>query len=283
MTIFKKANDLRFFLKGFKAPAKKTGFIPTMGALHKGHISLIAESKQKDDLTVCSIFVNPVQFNDLRDYEKYPVTIEKDILMLEQAGCDILFFPSVKEIYPNGPLQDKQYHLGYLETELEGRYRPGHFQAVCMVMDKLLAIINPTNLYLGRKDYQQCMVIKKLIDELELDQLIHIKICSTLRESDGLAMSSRNIRLSPEERKKANAIYKALEFMKQNLEAGNLDDLKEKANRILTKNGFKPDYVEITRATNLQRITQWDGKMKIVGLVAAYMNEVRLIDNLPLN
>ncbi|MES1215772.1 MAG: pantoate--beta-alanine ligase [Bacteroidota bacterium] len=283
MTIFKKAVDLRFFLKEFTDSKLKTGFIPTMGALHKGHISLIAKSKENDSLTICSIFVNPVQFNDPKDYEKYPVTIEKDILMLEQAGCDILFLPSVKEIYPNGPIQDKQYNLGYLETVLEGRYRPGHFQAVCMVIDKLLTIVKPNNLYLGRKDYQQCMVIKSLVTQLGWDETINVEICNTLREDDGLAMSSRNMRLNADERKKATAIYKALEFLKKHLAAGNLDDLKEKAKQILTADGFRPDYVEIADAGTLEIITEWDGRKKIVGLIAAFMNEVRLIDNMPLN
>ncbi|MCW3117916.1 MAG: pantoate--beta-alanine ligase [Chitinophagaceae bacterium] len=283
MTIFKKTNDLRFFLTGFTDRTKKTGFVPTMGALHKGHISLITESKKTDDLTVCSIFINPAQFNDPRDFEKYPVTIEKDILMLEQAGCDILFLPLVKEIYPAGSGQDKQYDLGYLETILEGRYRPGHFQAVGMIIDKLLTIIHPNNLYLGGKDYQQCMVIKKLLHQLNLDKTINLKICNTVREADGLAMSSRNMRLNSEERKKASAIFNALELLKLNLEMGSLDLLKEKARNILYENAFRPDYVEIADAANLKIIPNWDGKTKVVGLIAAYMNEVRLIDNMPLN
>ena len=259
------------------------GFIPTMGALHNGHISLIAESKKTDDLTICSIFVNPAQFNDPRDFEKYPVTIEHDIRMLEQAGCDILFLPSVKEIYPSGPAQDKYYELGYLETILEGRSRPGHFQAVCMFIEKLLTIIHPDNLYLGRKDYQQCMIIKKLLDQLNSIKPINVKICNTLRETDGLAMSSRNLRLTMEERKKATAIYKALELMRNDLHPENLEVLKERAGRLLDEYQLRPDYVEIAEADTLLLVSAWDGKTKLIGLIAAYMNEVRLIDNLPLS
>jgi pantoate--beta-alanine ligase len=283
MIIFKKTKDLQLYLSGFNGSLQKMGFIPTMGALHNGHISLVAESKKTDDLTICSIFVNPAQFNDPRDYERYPVTIEQDILMLEQAGGDVLFLPSVKEIYPSGPVQDKYYELGYLETILEGRYRPGHFQAVCMVMEKLLTIVRPDNLYLGRKDYQQCMVIKKLLEQLSFIKPIAVKICNTLREKDGLAMSSRNLRLTMEERKKAPAIYRALELMRKNLRPENLAGLKEKAGRLLDEYQLRPDYVEIADADTLHIVSAWDGKIKLVGLIAAYMNDVRLIDNLPLS
>jgi len=282
MIIFKKTKELQLFLTGLTGSLQKMGFIPTMGALHNGHISLIAESKKTDDLTICSIFVNPAQFNDPRDYEKYPVTIEHDILMLEQAGCDILFLPSVMEIYPTGPAQDKYYELGYLETILEGRYRPGHFQAVCMVMEKLLTIIKTDNLYLGRKDYQQCMVIKKLVEQMNFIKPITVKICNTLREADGLAMSSRNLRLTMEERKEATAIFKALELMKKDLQPGKLENLKERAGHLLDKHQLRPDYIEIAEADTLHIVSAWDGKTKLVGLIAAYMNEVRLIDNLAL-
>src|SRR4051812_7312495 len=188
MIIFKKATALNQYIKSLKRQNKTIGFVPTMGALHQGHLSLIEASKDQCSVTVCSIFVNPVQFNDPKDFEKYPVTIENDILMLEQAGCDLLFLPDVAEIYPNGAKQDKYYELGHLESILEGEFRPGHFQAVCMVIEKLLTIVKPDNLYIGRKDYQQCMVIKKVVDTLNLPQPISIRICNTLREADGLAM-----------------------------------------------------------------------------------------------
>jgi pantoate--beta-alanine ligase len=283
MIIFKKANDLQKFSAGYADNGWQTGFVPTMGALHKGHISLIEESRKNNRLTVCSIFVNPAQFNDPKDFEKYPVTIENDILLLEKAGCDILFLPSVQEIYPTGTKQKKKYDLGYLETVLEGKFRPGHFQGVCMVIERLLDIVTPRNLYLGRKDYQQCMVIKRLIELTGLTEKVAVKFCPTLREEDGLAMSSRNMRLKPDERIKATTIYKVLQYIKETIQKSNIEAVKETARQMLSDNGFRPDYVEIADATDLRPADPWDGKKKIVALVAAFLNDVRLIDNMDLN
>jgi pantoate--beta-alanine ligase len=229
---------------------------------------------------VCSIFVNPAQFNDPADFEKYPVTIEKDIAMLESAGTTILFLPPVAEIYPKGSSVNDHYELGFLETILEGKYRPGHFQGVCKVMDRLLDIVKPDNLYLGQKDYQQCMVITRLVELMGQKETTNINICPILREKDGLAMSSRNMRLNKEERDKATAIYSALTYIKNNLTPGNIQSLKTTALAKLTDEGFKPDYVEIANADTLQLVNDWDGKQKLVALVAAFLNEVRLIDNL---
>jgi len=283
MTIIKKISDLQNFLGLYRKDGQKIGFAPTMGALHPGHISLITESKKNNGLTVSSIFINPVQFNDPKDYEKYPITLENDILLLEKAGCNVLFLPSVSEVYPDGTTQQKKYELGYLESVLEGQYRPGHFQGVCMVIERLLDIVKPDNLYLGQKDYQQCMVIKKLTELTGLDQTVHTRICPTLREPDGLAMSSRNMRLSETERKNAGTIYKTLQLIKEGLGKDDLRSLKKEAKTILSEKGFKPDYVEIADASTLQLVNDWDGKQKLVALIAAFLNEVRLIDNLPLN
>lgn len=254
-----------------------------MGALHAGHISLIESSKKENDITISSIFVNPAQFNDPKDFEKYPITIEKDIDMLEEAGCNILFIPSVDEIYPEGFKVNKHYELGFLETILEGEYRPGHYQGVCAVMEILLKIVLPHNLYLGQKDFQQCMVIAKLVELIGLDKMIHIEICPTMREADGLAMSSRNMRLNADERKTALTIYNSLLFIKNNFHQGNTEQIKNKAVSLLKEKGFKIDYVAIARAENLNLISDWDGNEKAVALVAAYLNEVRLIDNMLLN
>ena len=283
MTIIKKISDLQNFLRLHRKDGQKIGFAPTMGALHPGHISLITESQKSNGLTVSSIFINPVQFNDPKDYEKYPITLENDILLLEKAGCNVLFLPSVSEVYPDGTTQQKKYELGYLESVLEGEYRPGHFQGVCMVIERLLDIVKPDNLYLGQKDYQQCMVIKKLTELTGLDQTVHTRICPTLREPDGLAMSSRNMRLSETERKNAGTIYKTLQLIKEGLGKNELRSLKKEAKKILSEKGFKPDYVEIADASTLQLVNDWDGKQKLVALIAAFLNEVRLIDNLPLN
>jgi pantoate--beta-alanine ligase len=282
MILFKNSNQLAQYLEGQRSKGFKTGFCPTMGALHAGHLSLI-ESKKENDITISSIFVNPAQFNDPKDFEKYPITIEKDIDMLEEAGCDILFIPTVHEIYPEGFKVNKHYELGFLETILEGEYRPGHYQGVCAVMEILLKIVLPHNLYLGQKDFQQCMVIAKLVELIGLEKIIHINICPTMREADGLAMSSRNMRLNADERKTALTIYNSILFIKNNFHPGNTEEIKNKAVSLLKEKGFKIDYVAIARAKNLNPISNWDGNEKAVALVAAYLNEVRLIDNMLLN
>ncbi|MEJ7675445.1 MAG: pantoate--beta-alanine ligase [Chitinophagaceae bacterium] len=252
-----------------------------MGALHQGHISLLQKSKQVCELTVSSIFINPTQFTNADDFKKYPVTLENDIYTLEKNGCDILFLPEVKEMYPNGTIPKKHFDLGYLETILEGEFRPGHFQGVCQVVSRLLEIISPTHLFMGQKDYQQCLVIKRL---LELENLeIELVICETLREANGLAMSSRNLRLSDQQKEQASHIYKMLLHVKQNIKTGSLLLLKKEAKEYLTINGFKPDYVEIATANNLEPVDKWDGKTELVVLAAASVGEVRLIDNLILN
>lgn len=283
MILFKRSKDLHNYIDIQRQQGRKTGFVPTMGALHGGHISLIDGAKKNDDQCICSIFINPTQFNDPADFKKYPITLEKDIALLEDAGCDIVFLPPVSEIYPAGTNTKMHYGLGYLETILEGHYRPGHFQGVCMVVHRLLEIVSPDNLYIGQKDYQQCLVIKKLIELIGLNELMHVKISPTLREADGLAMSSRNRRLGKIERMNAPAIYQTLLFIKENLEPGELIELKSQAVNSLSKKGFKVDYVEIADAVTLQIADHWDGKQKLVALAAAYLDQVRLIDNILLN
>ncbi|MEP6699809.1 MAG: pantoate--beta-alanine ligase [Bacteroidota bacterium] len=283
MILFKKTADLHKWLDVQQKKNYSIGFIPTMGALHNGHLSLIDASRKENPVTVCSIFVNPTQFNDPNDFEKYPITLEKDIEMLEAAGNDILFLPSVKEMYPDGIKNKIHYNLGYLETILEGKFRPGHFQGVCMVVHRLLDIVQPDNLYLGQKDYQQCMVITKLIELIKQDDKINVNICPTLREVDGLAMSSRNMRLNKEERLNAIEIYHCLSMIKENLQLEDMAVLKQRAYLMLEKKGFKIDYIEIADAQNLSAAEKWDGKNNFVALIAAFMNEVRLIDNMLLN
>ncbi|MEO5564624.1 MAG: pantoate--beta-alanine ligase, partial [Chitinophagaceae bacterium] len=223
------------------------------------------------------------QFNDPADYKKYPVTIDKDIEMLEAAGCEALFMPSVKEVYPNGTDEKVHYELGYLETIMEGKYRPDHFQGVGRVVHRLLELVAPDHLYLGQKDYQQCLVIKKLLELTGMVKSINLHISPTLREKDGLAMSSRNMRLDADARQLATAIHQSLTMVKKNLQPGNLDLLKTKAFSSLNEKGFKTDYIEIADAKTLLPITDWDGKQKLVALAAAFIGEVRLIDNMLLN
>lgn len=283
MILFKRAAELRDYLEKQRKKGKKAGFAPTMGALHDGHISLLEASKKENDLSVVSIFVNPTQFNDPADYAKYPVTLEKDIRLLEAGGCDILFLPSVGEMYPSGQMLKKKYELGYLETLLEGSFRPGHFQGVCQIVHRLLEIVLPDNLYMGQKDYQQCMVVKKLLEITGLGQTVTLHICPTLREKSGLAMSSRNMRLSETERDAAVAIYQALDHIRQNLQQGSLSALLRQAAEQLAQKGFRVDYVEIADAGSLHPVDNWDGRQKLVALAAAFLGEVRLIDNLLLN
>jgi pantoate--beta-alanine ligase len=280
MIIFKKAADLSGFIQQIRAEKKAIGFVPTMGALHQGHVSLIEASKKDNDLTVCSIFINPTQFNNPIDLEKYPVTLDADINKLEQSSCDVLFIPAKDEVYPPSYVSEK-YDLGPLETVLEGKYRPGHFQGVCQVVDRLLQMVRPDTLYLGQKDYQQCMVIKKMI-ELKGFTCATI-LCDTVREKDGLAMSSRNLRLNPEERKQAVKISEALYFIKNGLQPGKMAGKIKEAHQQLNNNNFKIDYVALADANDLTLLEEWDGQTKIVVLVAAYLNEIRLIDNMVLN
>jgi pantoate--beta-alanine ligase len=278
MIIYKESASLQNHLLTAKHQNRQIGFVPTMGALHNGHLSLIKHSKNADDITVCSVFVNPVQFNDKKDFEKYPVTIENDIYLLEREKVNVLFLPSVKEMYPEGLETKSLYDLGYLETMLEGFYRPGHFQGVCRVMHKLLNIVQPHDLFMGQKDYQQCMVIKKLIEAFNFPSVLHV--VPTQREESGLAMSSRNLRLSPQAKQQATAIYRALTFIKNNISVTMIHQLKKEASAIMLDAGFdKIDYIEICDAKTLIPINDTH-KNKMVALTAASIDGVRLIDNL---
>lgn len=279
MILYKKIHDLQKRLQLLRAEGKTIGFVPTMGALHNGHMQLIETCKKNNDIAVCSIFINPVQFNDKKDYEKYPVTIDKDILLLEQNHTDILFWPPVSEIYPDGLEADFQYELGFLETILEGYYRPGHFQGVCRVMHLLLNIVQPDDLFMGQKDYQQCMVLGKLINDNAIPAKLHIE--DTQREETGLAMSSRNMRLSNEGKQKATAIFQALNYIKNNISSGDVDQLKATAKQMLISAGFeKIDYIEICDAISLEPAKKIDPSKKYVALAAAFLEGVRLIDNI---
>lgn len=208
MLVATSINALNEILSNLKG--KSIGFVPTMGALHEGHLSLIQNSNQKADITICSIFVNPAQFNQQADFDHYPKTVDDDIQLLKQSNCTILFLPSVEEVYPNGYKSTTTYNLGFIENILEGKYRPGHFQGVCLVIERLLRIISSDYLFLGQKDYQQCMVIEQLLNLIQLVKKPTIAVLPTLREQTGLAMSSRNRRLNLDERKSAAHMYKAL-------------------------------------------------------------------------
>lgn len=278
MTIIHQPVTLLEFIYKQKEQGLAIGFAPTMGALHEGHIQLLRAAAEQSDFAVCSIFVNPTQFNDPGDFRKYPKRLEDDIRMLSQAGTNLLFLPPVESIYPNGTANLETYDLGYLENILEGKYRPGHFQGVCQVMARLLKAVEPDKLFMGQKDYQQCMVVKKLLNLLGMKT--EFVACPTVREADGLAMSSRNLRLDSEQREKAPEIYKALQFIKSNIGSNNVAKLKREAVLRLESKGFKVDYVEIADAETLEPVSNLDGKQQLVTLIAAFLGEIRLIDNL---
>lgn len=276
LLIIKTVTQLRKYLDR-KRPSR-IGFVPTMGALHDGHLKLVGESKAQTDLTVASIFINPTQFNDPKDFAKYPKTIEQDIEKLEYAGCDILYLPEVEDLYPGGIQNLETFDLGNLENVYEGKFRPGHFQGVCLVMKRLLLAVKPHELFMGQKDYQQCMVVKELI---RLENLsVNLHTVPTIREKSGLAMSSRNLRLNPQDRDTAAAIYSEMKKMNDDLVPGDLKTLTTRAQQNLESMVFTIDYFEFADADTLEPATDWDGKRKLVILAAAFLREVRLIDNL---
>lgn len=285
MYLFKRKDDLERHLSTARKEGKRIGFVPTMGALHQGHLSLIAAAKANTGLVVCSIFVNPTQFNDPADFEKYPITIDQDILQLTASGTDVLFLPSVEEMYPNGLAPEMHYDFGPLETVLEGTHRPGHFQGVGQVVHKLLDLVQPDKLFMGQKDFQQCLVINRLIKLLHLN--VELVICPTLREQDGLAMSSRNLRLNPTERQNALHISRALYYIKDNLAKAPLKELTGKAINDLKGNGFDVDYLDMVSVLPDGNIDfpATPGKEPLYAVVAAreISSNVRLIDNMQVN
>ena len=278
MILFKDPAALDHYLESQRAKKLSIGFVPTMGALHSGHLFLLEQSKKETALTVCSIFVNPTQFNDRKDYEKYPVTIEEDIRKIELQRTDILFLPDVASLYKNGTRDLERYDIGYIETVLEGKFRPGHFQGVCQVMFRLLKTVRPDKLFMGQKDYQQSLVIQQLLKTMKTDT--RLIVCPTFREKNGLAMSSRNMRLSEKDREDSGSIYQALLSIKQHIAPGNLIPVKEQAKELLTRKGFRIDYIEIADADTLALTDSWDGRQRLVALAAVFVNDVRLIDNL---
>ena len=254
------------------------GFVPTMGAIHKGHISLIEKAKSENAIVVSSLFVNPTQFNDQNDFLNYPKTLENDILLLEKAGCDVLFLPSVKVMYPEGINNLEPMNYGFLDTVLEGQYRPGHFQGVGTIVYRLLSLIKPHKLYLGKKDYQQCLIIKEMIKLKNLE--VTTILCETIREKNGLAISSRNIRLSEQSRQNASNIYKIMHSFKTALKTGEIQPQLDFQKDQLLQLGFQIDYFEVVNMNSLKKINHWDGKETIMIVVAVFLDGVRLIDNL---
>jgi pantoate--beta-alanine ligase len=281
MKIFTTIQEMSGLVPTLTGQGKSIGFVPTMGALHQGHITLIRQSVDENDITVCSIFVNPIQFNNPTDLEKYPRTLERDILLLEEAGCTFLFAPDNASMYPDGESPDPGLDLGMLDKLMEGKFRPGHFRGVSIVVKRLFDIIQPNKAYFGKKDYQQLAVIRHMTEKLNLP--VSIIPCETVREPDGLAMSSRNMRLTIAERASAPVLYAILSKVKEKRGKIPVHELKEWAiKKIEETPGFRVEYFEIADADTLFPLEDWTLRHKAVALVAAYLGDVRLIDNLEL-
>jgi pantoate--beta-alanine ligase len=256
------------------------GFVPTMGALHKGHISLVENAARENNVVVVSIFVNPTQFNDPKDLERYPRTLESDLEKLSHTVCDLVFVPAVNEVYP-GP-DTRKFQFGTLETVMEGKHRPGHFNGVAQVVSKLFDMVKPDKAYFGLKDFQQLAIIKNMAKQLNLP--VEIVPCPIIREESGLAMSSRNELLAKEERKNAALISETLAEAKKLTGQKSVQELVEWVSEKINKNPFlNVEYFEIVDDINLQPIKNWDEENTKVGCVAVYCGKVRLIDNIVLN
>jgi pantoate--beta-alanine ligase len=279
MRVFQTIVEIQKHLLEINGLQKKTmGFVPTMGALHAGHISLIKASKAKTDITVSSIFVNPTQFNDKKDFEKYPIQLDKDLEMLLEADCDVVFVPSVEEIYPNGTLEKTDVNLGFIGKTLDAEHRPGHFEGVLQVVKRLLDIVQPDALFLGQKDYQQCMVLNRLVEHYHLP--VKIEICDTLREKDGLAMSSRNARLNKEERASSVKLSQAIFYIKENIQEKPISELIQHQLDILEKDDLiKAEYLTVVNGKTLEPVGIYQKDIPLTVLIAAKVGLVRLIDN----
>ena len=257
---------------------RSIGFVPTMGALHPGHLSLIEKAKSENDIVVCSIFVNPTQFNDPKDLENYPRMPEADIALLKSAGCDLVFLPSPIEIYPNGPML-LDVSFGFMETTMEGAFRTGHFTGVATVVNRLFEIVSPTASYFGEKDFQQLAIIRAMTTMLK--HTTHIIGCPTLREPDGLAMSSRNLLLSNEQRKAAPLIYKALEMGQSFIPHQSPAAVIELVKRYIQKSPYlSVQYFQLVNPNTLEDITRWEEGTTVQGCIAVLTEGPRLIDNI---
>lgn len=277
MKTFTSIYQLKQTLKEIRNEGKSIGFVPTMGALHQGHLSLIQQSKEENEITVCSIFVNPIQFNNPSDLEKYPNQLDKDIKMLEEHDCDILFNPNVEEMYPEP--DNAEFDFGYLDTVMEAANRPGHFRGVAIVVKRLFEIVEPSRSYFGKKDYQQLLIVKSLVEQYQLSP--EIIACTIVREKNGLAMSSRNNRLSIAQKQKAPTIYanlKKAQELKKYLSPELIKVWIEEKH--LDQEDFKLEYFEIYDAESLKPIKAWGDAVNSMGFIVVQMGDIRLIDNI---
>ncbi|MDR2470268.1 MAG: pantoate--beta-alanine ligase [Tannerella sp.] len=276
MEVVYKIQVLRRALTEERKAGKRIGFVPTMGALHDGHISLVKRCRAIDDICVASIFVNPTQFNDKRDLETYPRTPENDYALLAACGCDYVFAPSVEEMYPEADV--RVFELGAVAQVMEGAFRPGHFNGVAQVVSKLFEVVEPERAYFGEKDYQQVAVVREMVRQLGLS--VRIEACPTLREPDGLAMSSRNVRLTPEQRRIAPRIASVLKESRTFALDKRVSEVTDRVVTVLNDTPFlRVEYFTIVDGASLQPIREWSESKEPVGCIAVYCGDVRLIDN----
>ncbi len=282
MTVYNKAEKLTKDLAELKRKGLTIGFVPTMGALHEGHLSLVKKAGNECDVVVVSIFVNPTQFNNPTDLEKYPRTVEKDIELLEETAASVVFVPEVSEIYPNEDSKKMQFDFGQLDKLMEGKHRPGHFNGVAMVVKRLFEIVQPAKAYFGQKDIQQVLIINELINKYLPDSGIEIIKCPIVRESDGLAMSSRNALLNKQQRASAATISKALFEAKEKYKNSTVKEISEFVKeRINSETNLSVEYFEIVDGKSLQSIKDWSETNEILACVAVNVTEsLRLIDNI---
>lgn len=277
MKVIETIKELQAELSVLKAAGKQVGLVPTMGALHAGHVSLVERSVKENDVTVVSIFVNPTQFNDKNDLLKYPRTLEADCRLLEEAGADIAFAPSVGEVYPEPDTRTFSY--APLDTVMEGAFRPGHFNGVCQIVSKLFDMVKPHRAYFGEKDFQQLAIIREMVRQMRLP--LEIVGCPIVREADGLAMSSRNTRLSSEERTTALNISRVLFESQEYAKSHTLPETKQFVEQgIASVEGLRLEYYEIVDACTMQPVNVWDEAEGIVGCITVFCGDVRLIDNI---
>jgi pantoate--beta-alanine ligase len=277
MNILHSIKEVKNLLDDGRKKGKKIGFVPTMGALHEGHLSLVRKCKGENDVCVTSIFVNPTQFNDKNDLEKYPRTLDKDCKWLEKEGCDIVFAPSETEMYPEP--DTRVFHLGRVAEVMEGAYRPGHFNGVVQIVSKLFDVVNPDNAYFGEKDFQQIAVIRKMARQFGYK--VNIVACPIVREADGLALSSRNTRLTPEQRQIAPVISRTLRESRNLMPVKTVDEVKKwVCDTINATPQLRVEYCEIVDGKTLESIDDWRETDEPVGCITVFCGEVRLIDNI---
>jgi len=281
MKLAKTITDLENLLAAPRSNAAKIGFVPTMGALHNGHISLIDEARKSNDIVVCSIFVNPTQFNNKEDLDRYPRHFAEDEALLKSRSCDILFAPIEKEMYPEMPEESTEINFGELDTILEGKFRPGHFAGVATIVRKFFEIVRPDNAYFGEKDYQQLMIIKKMVSILGMN--VNIIPCPIVREESGLAMSSRNALLNEEERKEACSIFQTLQQISNLKFSMSVKELKDFVmSKYKFSKTFRLEYFEIVDAQDFSLVTSWDQSKQPIACIAIFLGKIRLIDNIKL-